>query len=730
MLRLIAAALSILVAIPHALAWTHGGSGSSSGGGNAACPYGAAYADGCAAAVAANWQQPTFFTAYATTTNGQGQSYVSGTATGTISGTSLTVSGVTTNANFTNAIQAGNTVTGTGISAGCAIASGSGTSWTLNQACGNVGPETVSFLVRPPWNVAGVDYPVGIPSSVTLKDPLTLSSCSSPTPPACVSINYATPGVGQQGLTSHIIFAYGASPDINGYDFSMEGGWLLEVNTGGSSKDTGYGGPSVGNVSGTVTIENCKFVDGANFQNPETDWDYNSPLIHDSGGTTNTVTKITILHNYLPMTAVTTDGTTTSVGSFTGSTSGTTLTAGTVTGGAITIGREVLDGDVNLPAQNYVQSGSQPTWTLKKSSTVSSETMWTITQTLNSISVVGASTPGVNVLYEYNAFLDANYRLEANAGADYLYNYFEGINYNSTAHGEWTAFVKGQVNLANVSSTSSWSTGASVSIPLSATCAAIAPTVGNGLVDESKTSGSSYIGTIASCTGSTVVVTNALIAGSNGDTVGFTPCVGQCPQVNMSLNFNTFLEPSNFAGGWTSLVYYSSGDAGGNWGTLAQNNNSFVVNATKVAVTANSSPGGACNPTFCQLTFTAGQVWDFGPGLPLQDGGGIAGEHGASLQTQVSGTVGGTGVWNYRNVSNATNGGAVYISLQGDGITANGGNNGDWSNATWQCQNNFVDGAAGNPSGITGELCHQNINVGTTSFSGNVNMNLNAVQTP
>src|SRR5216684_3513115 len=68
------------------------------------------------------------------------------------------------------------------------------------------------YAVRPPWKVAGIDYAVGVPSGTALKDPLTLSMSG-------VSVN----------TTSHTIFVTGNNVTLNGYDFSLEGGWDVYV---------------------------------------------------------------------------------------------------------------------------------------------------------------------------------------------------------------------------------------------------------------------------------------------------------------------------------------------------------------------------------------------------------------------------------------------------------------------------------------------------------------------
>jgi hypothetical protein len=87
------------------------------------------------------------------------------------------------------------------------------------------------YAVRPPWKVAGVDYAVGVPGSIALKDPLAISIPK-------VSID----------PTHHLIHVTGSNTTLSGFDFSLHGGWGVYVQSG---------------VSGTV-IENSNFKVGAN----------------------------------------------------------------------------------------------------------------------------------------------------------------------------------------------------------------------------------------------------------------------------------------------------------------------------------------------------------------------------------------------------------------------------------------------------------------------------------
>ena len=101
------------------------------------------------------------------------------------------------------------------------------------------------YAVRPSWEVAGVDYAVGIPSGTSLSSPTTINNPN-------VSVN----------LANHHVTVTGNNVTLSGIDFSLNGGWQLILN----------------GVTGT-TIQNCNFAIGANAQ----------PMINgDIGGTNNT----------------------------------------------------------------------------------------------------------------------------------------------------------------------------------------------------------------------------------------------------------------------------------------------------------------------------------------------------------------------------------------------------------------------------------------------------------
>ena len=93
-------------------------------------------------------------------------------------------------------------------------------------------PNVLSrYAARPPWKVAGVDYPVGVPAGTTLLDPATIAIGG-------VSVN----------ATNHTIVVSGNNVTLNGYDFGRAGGW----------------GIYVGAKATNTVIRNSNFLVGAN----------------------------------------------------------------------------------------------------------------------------------------------------------------------------------------------------------------------------------------------------------------------------------------------------------------------------------------------------------------------------------------------------------------------------------------------------------------------------------
>jgi hypothetical protein len=72
-----------------------------------------------------------------------------------------------------------------------------------------------SYVTRPPWKVAGVDYAVGVPTGTALVSPSTISM----------------PGV-QLNTPSHLVVITGNNVTWSGYDFSVDGGWGVVVAPG------------------------------------------------------------------------------------------------------------------------------------------------------------------------------------------------------------------------------------------------------------------------------------------------------------------------------------------------------------------------------------------------------------------------------------------------------------------------------------------------------------------
>lgn len=92
-----------------------------------------------------------------------------------------------------------------------------------------------NYKARPPWKVASVDYAVGIdrsiyPTNAALKNPASISM-------AGVSVN----------ATSHVVAISGSNVVLDGYDFSLAGGWWLNI-SGGSN----------------ITVSNCNFLISTN----------------------------------------------------------------------------------------------------------------------------------------------------------------------------------------------------------------------------------------------------------------------------------------------------------------------------------------------------------------------------------------------------------------------------------------------------------------------------------
>lgn len=106
------------------------------------------------------------------------------------------------------------------------------------------------YTHRPSWQVAGVDFAVGVPTGIILKDPSTISISG-------VSIN----------TTSHVVTISGDNITLDGYDFTMNGGWPVNV------------------TGANTTISNSAFIANTNG---------NTPIYANSGAGNLTVTHCVI----------------------------------------------------------------------------------------------------------------------------------------------------------------------------------------------------------------------------------------------------------------------------------------------------------------------------------------------------------------------------------------------------------------------------------------------------
>jgi hypothetical protein len=70
------------------------------------------------------------------------------------------------------------------------------------------------YATRPTWKVAGVDYGVGIPAGTVLKDP---------------SVQTNLPSCAAADTTNHIVRIQANNCTLDGYDFSLHGGWGVYI---------------------------------------------------------------------------------------------------------------------------------------------------------------------------------------------------------------------------------------------------------------------------------------------------------------------------------------------------------------------------------------------------------------------------------------------------------------------------------------------------------------------
>ncbi len=187
------------------------------------------------------------------------------------------------------------TCTGTG---GSATGSATTTiiSGTPPLASGQLPNILSGYMTRPPWQVAGVDYPVGVPVGTTLKDPLTPGAL-----PSCADTSDYTL-YGRQ-----FIRVSGSNCTINGFDFSLHGGLGLYI-TG--SNITVTNSNFVSPTTTAYVIQEASPATGITIENNTIDGDGasgNADLIGINGGTA--IVENNWLKNF-PQHAVDINGTT------------------------------------------------------------------------------------------------------------------------------------------------------------------------------------------------------------------------------------------------------------------------------------------------------------------------------------------------------------------------------------------------------------------------------------
>ena len=197
------------------------------------CPFPTGASDGCSSAnatITGAHQQPNFFgtvssPGYAAQ---NGQTWQTCSATGTISGTTLTTSGETLNTpHMLNCIIPTNNITGPGIGAGCSVASGTSSPYTLNQACGNVTNVAIKAFARPNWNVPGVDYPVGAAASGVLPVNPNVPLCNTST--SFEGLCLSATSYGQAFPNNVIVCQTGSTCNlVTGIDFT---GYTIDAKT-------------------------------------------------------------------------------------------------------------------------------------------------------------------------------------------------------------------------------------------------------------------------------------------------------------------------------------------------------------------------------------------------------------------------------------------------------------------------------------------------------------------
>jgi hypothetical protein len=126
--------------------------------------------------------------------------------------------------------------------AGCGFAAAAARHGIADDGCAGAPPGKPQYPdllaayghYRPPWDVAGIDYPVGAPSGLELKDP---------------AIQANLPPGATVDPANHLVRVVADNVTIDGFDFSLHGSWGIYIANGA--------------WSGTI-VRNSTFLVGAN----------------------------------------------------------------------------------------------------------------------------------------------------------------------------------------------------------------------------------------------------------------------------------------------------------------------------------------------------------------------------------------------------------------------------------------------------------------------------------
>ena len=228
--------------------------------GSVSCPYQAtASTDGCSSAPVANAytiQHANFYTGYA---NQSGQSYTSSSGwTPTVNGTtSLTVGGTVTGyININDSLYCNGVTTGSYIVSQSSGTTGGTGAYVLSQAVSSC--STPTTVIRPNFNVAGVDYPVGVDLTSTavpgfLCDPLNPTSPPTGSSTNCPGLPTGCSLSGNQINCGQSSYDNGVALLFNGWDLSLHGGYTIYITNN-------Y-------TPGAVTLKNIYWKNGSNTPN-------------------------------------------------------------------------------------------------------------------------------------------------------------------------------------------------------------------------------------------------------------------------------------------------------------------------------------------------------------------------------------------------------------------------------------------------------------------------------